>query len=349
MLRNEGGGGAYENGVLNLTRIKTYSGRLLEMNNSFRYFSMLLIIFIFIFSISSIPTVAKSTNEIQGHDIGCPNETGYMPEEEYADYGTAKEKLQAELKLQAFTRMNEIYFNTVASTTININQEMIGAAELEELEDILSKYGNGMTVSKLFNNTMKNPGDYQSKWVNMTPEEQITYYYCGPASGAMVLKGKGISTSQSILAGSSYMDTDSTQQTYLWRVPYALNKYKGTNGLSFNYEYIQSYSGESAVNWAIRMTNAAIGCLLTDYGTVYDTKSTDSLMLDGYQSVPSTGLYHYVAGYGFDSSDPSNRVCYYMDPNPSGVGSYSHTDSYGPHNIGFREMGDLTKPLGLVF
>ncbi|WP_276663257.1 C39 family peptidase [Syntrophomonas wolfei] len=318
------------------------------MNKSFRTLSLILTVFIFIFSISSIPTFAQSTSEKQGNNIGCPNETGYMPEEEYADYGTDEEKLQAELKLQAFTRMNEIYFNTVASDTININKEMM-ATELEELEDILNKYGNGMTVSKLFNNTMKNPGDYQSKWVNMTPEEQTTYYYCGPASGAMVLKGKGISTSQSILAGSSYMDTDSTQQTYLWRVPYGLNKYKGTNGLSFNYAYIQTNSGESAVDWAIRMTNAAIGCLLTEYGTVYDTKSIGDLMLEGYQSVPSSGLYHYVAGYGFDSSDPSNRVCYYMDPNPNGAGSYSHTNSSGPHEMSFYKMGQLTKPLGLVF
>ncbi|WHH56924.1 C39 family peptidase [Petroclostridium sp. X23] len=289
----------------------------------------------------------------------CPNETGYMPEPHYAGYQTEDDKIAAEEKLAAFTRMNNIKrklkkFDSKQKATIEKNDI---TSMKEELNEILKDYGNGVTTDEFLAYDDSANGKTQTsaatrgtiKTVTMTPEAQINYYYYGPASEAMVLKGKGISTSQSILAGSNYMDTDSSKQTYLYKVPYALNKYKGTNGLKFNYSYIMSSSSETATDWAIRMTDAAIGCLNTNYGTIYDTYSTKSTKLEGYETVPANGLYHYVAGYGYDDRDDSNRYCYYIDPNPNGKGSYSHTNSYGRHTIAFRTMGALTKPLGLVF
>lgn len=53
-------------------------------------------------------------------------------------------------------------------------------------------------------------------------------------------------------------------------------------------------------------------------------------------------IYHYVAGEGYNTSDSSNRVCIYVDPNDSYVGTF------GSHQIGFRLMCTLIKDRGLV-
>ena len=262
------------------------------------------------------------------------------PQPLYAGYHSKADEIAANEKLAAYIKMNEIALALQNPTSKESSDSL-----KSELKQLLEKYGNGITADQF----LANVSAKTIKTLTMTAEAQIETYYCGPAAGAMVLKGKGISTSQRILAGSNYMNTDNDGSTYLWRVPYALNKYKGTNGLSFNYSYIQANNGESDVNWAIRMTNAAIGCLNTNYGTIYDTYQIGSLKLVGYTTLPSKGLWHYVAGYGYNNNDPNNRICYYIDPNPNGNGSYNHPNSYGKHTIEFRKMGDLTKPLGLIF
>ena len=95
------------------------------------------------------------------------------------------------------------------------------------------------------------------------------------------------------------------------------------------------------------MTNDAISTLLGNYGVVYDVHMVNvsgSARLQGYETMQSPEIRHYVAGEGFDSTDPSARICFYYDSNnlKSNLGTRHMWVTFGT-------MAHLTDDMGLVF
>ncbi|MGI5880663.1 MAG: C39 family peptidase [Syntrophomonadaceae bacterium] len=188
-----------------------------------------------------------------------------------------------------------------------------------------------------------NPGDYQSKNLWLPGQVQSTNYYCGPASAVAVLRGRNINVTQSTMA--TRLGT-TTNGTVLARFPGGLNYYNGTNGNNFRYALMQG-PGSYTTTWAVNMTNASISTILGNYGVVYDVhmvNSPGSARLQGYETMSKANIYHYVAGEGFNSSSPSNRICYYYDSNNQ------KTNLGNRHmNVTYQTMARLTDDFGLIF
>lgn len=294
-----------------------------------RYFSVILVV-VMIFSL------AVSVSAANGR------ETGRIGTQ------TAAERVYAEQKADAVERMMEIreaYFE---------NNGTISAADRSELEGLLGRYYPDSSIEKFLScvnaSTRANPGDYNSLNLHLPGEIQETYYYCGPASGYAVLAGRGISVTQSELARK--MGT-TKGGTGFYDVSGALNQYSGVGGNRFYYSTMPGYvlTGESmtATEWAIKFTNAAITTLLGEYGVIYNIHQYEgySSYLTGYDEngdgLGDDEMWHFVAGEGFNSSDPSNRVCYYYDSNIK--------DNLGDHHmsISFRVMAILCNDRGLIY
>jgi hypothetical protein len=261
---------------------------------------------------------------------------------------TAAERVYAEQKADAVERMMEIreaYFG---------NNRTISAEDRSELEALLGRYYPDSSIEKFLSfvnaSTRANPGDYDSLNLHLPGEIQETTYYCGPASGYAVLAGRGISVTQSELAQKMGTTTDGTG---FYNVSGALNQYNGVGGNRFYYSTMPGYvlTGESmtATEWAIKFTNAAITTLLGGYGVIYNIHqyAGNSSFLTGYDEdgdgLGDNRMWHFVAGEGFNSSDPSNRVCYYYDSNIK--------DNLGDHHmsISFRVMAILCNDRGLIY
>lgn len=193
------------------------------------------------------------------------------------------------------------------------------------VQEFIDKYFKGVPISNFIptDNTTgnssnsivvtANPGDYLAMNLWLPGQVQQTDYWCAPASGYAVLKGRGINVTQSQLA--TKMGTG-TGGTLLGNVAPALNQYNGINGNYFRYVLLQG-PGYTSSDWPVNMSNKAISTILGGYGVIYNVHQVkgSQYYLQGYTSMQSSHIYHYVAGEGFDSSDPSRRICYYYDPN----------------------------------
>lgn len=233
------------------------------------------------------------------------------------------------------------------------NNGVISNEERVELRRLINEFYPNAQVEDYLppmnSTTRSNPGDYQSLNLNLPGRLQETGYYCAPASGYAVLSGRGISVTQNELAEKMNTTTDGTG---FYEVNDALNEYNGVNGNRFHYAELVGYqlSGESmtATEWAIQFSNAAISTLLGEYGVIYNVHQVagSSNYLTGYANssgVAAGTVWHFVAGEGFDSSDPSNRICYYYDTNnKSGLGTH-HME------ISFRVMAVLCNDRGLIY
>jgi hypothetical protein len=132
--------------------------------------------------------------------------------------------------------------------------------------------------------------------------------------------------------------------TSLGNVAPALNYYDGYGGNYFNYATL-SGPGSYSDSWAITMTNDAILTLLGNYGVIYDVHMVkgSSYYLEYYYPLQDNNVYHYVAGEGFDSRDPSNRICDYWDSNNLKQLPTRH------NNVTFHCMAVLADDRGLVY
>lgn len=184
-----------------------------------------------------------------------------------------------------------------------------------------------------------NPGDYQNLNLNLPGEVQATNYYCGPASGVAVMGGMGISVRQSTMASLMHTNQSGTSPG---NVAPALNHYSGTYNHNFHYALL-SGPGSFSTQWAIEMTNDAISTLLGNDGVIYDVHIAKNghNYLQYYNN--DHDVYHYVAGEGFNSSDPSNRVCLYYDSNNQRNLPTRH------NHVSFHCMSALCDDRGLVF
>lgn len=262
---------------------------------------------------------------------------------------TAFDQAYAAKKAIAVDRIMEIREKYLKNNGVISDEESV---EMQRLIDEF--YPNAQMEDYLpsMNSTARtNPGDYQSLNLNLNlpGKLQETGYYCAPASGYAVLSGRGISVTQDELAEK--MNT-TTNGTGFYDVNDALNEYNGVNGNRFHYSELVGYqlSGESmtATEWAIQFSNAAISTLLGGYGVIYNVHQVagSSNYLTGYANsngVAASNVWHFVAGEGFNSSDPSNRICYYYDSNnKSGLGNH-HME------ISFKVMAVLCNDRGLIY
>ncbi|MEN6460419.1 MAG: C39 family peptidase [Syntrophomonas sp.] len=248
----------------------------------------------------------------------------------------------------------------IATKVINIrekaikNPQSVTKNDTEIVQSYINKYFKGQDIKAFIPNitvnkdnsisvVSSNPGDYQTKFLNLPGQVQTNNYYCGPATAYAILNGRGINVSQTTMA--SRLDTD-TDGTNLANFPAALNYYSGTNGNYFSYAL--SYGpGSYSTTWAVNMTNNAISTLLGNYGVVYDVHMINvsgSARLQGYETMQAPEIKHYVAGEGFDSSDPSNRICNYYDSN-------NQKSNLGDRHmqVSFQTMARLTDDMGIAF
>ncbi|HQA07941.1 MAG TPA: C39 family peptidase [Syntrophomonadaceae bacterium] len=123
------------------------------------------------------------------------------------------------------------------------------------LQEFINKYFKGTPMSNFlptddttdnFNFVVTaNPGDYQEMNLWLPGQVQQRDYWCAPASGYAVLKGRGISVTQSQLANKMGTTEDGT---LLGNVAPALNQYNGINGNYFRYVLLQCPGYTSSAN-----------------------------------------------------------------------------------------------------
>lgn len=232
----------------------------------------------------------------------------------------------------------------------------LSSLEIDRLEALLACYypdakvEDYLALSHFDGSRSTNPGDHITMSLNLPGQVQQNNYYCGPASGCAVLRGRGINVTQSQVA--SQMGT-TTNGTPLHNVAPGLNHWNGTNGNHFHYATLVGYklSGENmtAQEWAMLFTNSAITTILGQYGVIYNVHQVAGSMyyLQGYSNssgLASSSLSHFVAGEGFDSSNPSSRVCYYYDSNNL------KTNLGNRHmHVSFQTMAVLCNDRGLIY
>jgi len=230
------------------------------------------------------------------------------------------------------------------------NVKSVNDKEIEELENLLGRFYPDATLSDYlpgYGNEVvlrTNPGDYMYKNLNLPGEEQDEEYNCGPAAAKAVLAGRGIYVSFDDLEEA--MDT-TTNGTYLSNIAPALNLYNGVNGNWFNYATMY---GNTSSSWPLEFTNATITTLLGNYGVVINGHQLDDSSVyftyyDRGTGYAQSEIGHYVAGEGFDSTDPSARKLLYFDSIPS-------SQMYLPSRhveISFQRMAILANDRGLVY
>lgn len=214
----------------------------------------------------------------------------------------------------------------------------------QAIQDIVEKYCDADEVNTVMDNLRSTQAKTRSARgttlnLRLPLKAQETGYYCGPASVQMIVNGydSSLNVSQNQLA--SDMDTDSSG-TILWKIAVGLNKY-----MPYDYAICEGGGGDSTSK-AIEMTDNAIATLSMGYGVIFDTlqEASGTVRLAGYSNL-NRNIYHYIAGEGYNTVDPSNRVAVYADPNDTP----EFPDAYGHHNLRFREMCTLCTNLGMVF
>lgn len=285
-------------------------------------------------SLSLMISVAAIDVDVEeGISVGV-NQGVILPTEEEVQASEAKAKDMSRL----------VYLlglsDTSSMTRSALNEQLDEESAIKEINEILARYNAEYTPVTSLSPLLRAVAT--TKTLSMTAVAQSNTYYCGPASAYMVLKTEGKNVTQSGLAGTTttYLKTTSAGTDFGTNWTTTLNSYS-----SHTYNLMWGNPSDTTAR-AIEMTDAAIGTLASGYGVVYDTiqySGTSTNRLVGYSSTLTSSIYHYVAGYGYNATDSSNRVCYYIDPNDG------NASAYGKQTIGFRLMCTLIKDRGLVY
>lgn len=177
-------------------------------------------------------------------------------------------------------------------------------------------------------------GDYQKVYLPMPYEAQITGWYCGPAAAVNVINGYQGYTYASQSWAAQQLGTTGNGTNF------------GTNWLNvLNTSTMgKSYAvGYGSYDWARELADKTIGTFLSGRGVVLNLYMNGStIYLPGYDSSMGT-VGHYVAGYGFDSSDPSRRLIHYLDPNGD------NSTAWGAHTVTYQDMDMATYQRGIIY
>lgn len=266
-----------------------------------------------------------------------------MFEEQIFTLPTKEELLASEQKTKDMSRLVELLglgYGNVKSQTCSLAARM-------EAKEIMAKYSSAPSPYSVLSKWDSTKAI--SSYLNLSLPQHIQSetYYCGPASAIMVLKKEGKSNThyitQNYLAGSTLSPTR-LQTNYYHQTPFDSN-WDNTMTFYSNHTYSRMMGDPyDSTNHAIALTNSAIGTLASGYGVIYDTVQYQygTARLVGYNSL-THDMYHYVAGEGYDTADPYNRLCLYVDPNGDNASAVGH------RQIGFRLMCTLVKDRGIVF
>lgn len=135
--------------------------------------------------------------------------------------------------------------------------------------------------------------------VNLIQQPQTTTYYCGPATASEVLGVRGVSKSQSFLAGSSYLNTDASKDTP-WN-PYVMHP---TLNTLLNTAYYVAVDG-SAVGGGFT-TSTWEQDLKYDVdngwaiaGNIVEYANTDPHLVGHPRTMT---IYHWIGIYGYSNN-----------------------------------------------
>jgi len=273
---------------------------------------------------------------------------------------TKEEILAGEEKAADMSRLVELLgLNdfSLNSRSKGVVEKQYSVKEIAEIAAIAAKYDSetsSYSVMVGLENQAKSGAKAAAsvpttKNLNFTTVAQENGNYCGPASAYMVLKKEGHSyfmyQTQSTLAGSTTSPTR-LQTNYYNQTPFGSN-WSSTMSSYSNHSYSILWGDPyDSINRAMILVDSAIGTLALGRGVVYDTvqySNSTSNRLVGYPASLPSNVYHYVAGEGYNASNPSARICLYVDPNSARPAAYGH------RQITFRLMCTLIKDRGLVF
>lgn len=252
----------------------------------------------------------------------------------------SQEEIQeSEARAAEMHRIVELLGLGHSDSSVRTNR-MVDAEEQEEAKTIMEKYSSEWGAVSIFDQLAART-DSSTLALDLPVVAQETGYYCGPASAYMVLKyeNPNLNVTQQTLAGSAYLNTTTSGTDFSTNWTTTMNAFS-----DHEYALLWGFSNDSDER-AILMTDCAIATLTAGYGVIYDTVqyTTKTERLVGYPSALSSNVYHYVAGRGYDVSDPYRRICYYVDPNGA------REDAYGEQEIRFRLLCTLMSTRGLVY
>ena len=178
-----------------------------------------------------------------------------------------------------------------------------GAAYQRDFEAFMSQYGgaaaqasHAVTPYCIPDPDTGKCGSSGSNFVALTQQSQANSYYCGPATAAEILAGRGVNKSQSFLAGSSYLKTDATGATS-WN-PYVMhptlntllntNWYPPVNGSGVG-------GGFDATTWEDDLQfDIDNGWAIA--GNIVEYQNTDPHLVGHPRGLT---IYHWIAIYGY--------------------------------------------------
>ncbi|WP_172408204.1 C39 family peptidase [Desulfosporosinus sp. FKA] len=230
--------------------------------------------------------------------------------------------------------------------------ESVTESDRKTIQTYIDKYAKGNSVDKYIYKSSGNSskitaaaiGDGVYKYLGLPGIVQSKDNYCSAATCYAILQGRGINVSETTMAQRLGI-YGKTNGAYLSAVCPALNYYNGYNGNNFKYA-LSTGPGSYTSAWETSMTNNAIATLLGNYGVVYDVhmvNSSGSARLSGYETMYSSDIRHYVAGEGFNGTNPSAKTCYYYDSNNLKSFTNRHLWVY------FSTMARLTDDMGICY
>lgn len=312
---------------------------------------MMLLIFVLstVFSIPSFAadmennssfTLDEYAKDMSDHEI---NSEASLPTEEdkqkNAEFDEKMDRLKEayyqyfrdEITIEELQRIENESFSTTATLSKSVG--LTSLAEGTQHRDAVEKYKD------MFSNVQKtnaiiapyNIGDYEYMNVGASREYQYTTYYCGPATATSIVNGYG-KTYISQDTAASLLGT--TQQGTGFD-----NRWLNVLNPTYTNAYYQLAWGW--YGWAANLADRTITSFRNGHAVALDVvMNTSTIYLPGYSSWMGE-VRHYIAGCGFDSTDPSRRYIRYFDPNGAiGIEPYQ--------KVSYQDMALATQTLGIV-
>lgn len=227
---------------------------------------------------------------------------------------------------------DECYFSVYPEEKNNLDVTMKSNLERKQLVENYKQERKELSQKANFNIQPYNLGDGTGRYLPMPYAMQENSYYCGPATAVNIVNGyNGYNRMTQVQAASLLKTT--TNGTGFDEVWYnVLN----TSTMGKSYTRAQGYYG-----WAADLANKCIGTIWNGRGVALNVvMSPSTTYLPGY----SYGtVYHYVAAYGFESYNPSQRIICYIDPYADYLGIA------GAQKVTFQQMALATQTHGIIY
>ena len=185
--------------------------------------------------------------------------------------------------------------------------------------------------------------------LNIPSTGQEKTWYCGPASAYNILKGDNITKNKNdqrpLTQYNLAVDLGATSAGAGW--PGTWSATMSSWGPEY-FAFVASSASQSGSlsTWKNNLySHQKSDVLAAGIGVVYDThqKPSDTTnRLTGYESI-SSHVWHYVAGDGYDETNPSAKRVHYSDSNKY------RPAAWGSHWTTVQIMGNITWDRGMVW